>query len=95
MRPPGLAAFGAREPKHTGVYSFERRAARLPAAYRDALRADAAAWTWYQSQPPWYRRTSTFWIMSAKQETTRSRRFSILLACSARGEPVPPLKRPR
>jgi hypothetical protein len=31
--------------------------------------------------------------MEAKREETRGRRFETLLACSARGEPIPLLRR--
>jgi uncharacterized protein YdeI (YjbR/CyaY-like superfamily) len=68
MAQPGLAAFAARDERRTGVYSFERRSVKLSPAYAKALRANLAAWTYFRRQPPWYRRTSTYWVMSAKRE---------------------------
>jgi uncharacterized protein YdeI (YjbR/CyaY-like superfamily) len=44
-------------------------------------------------QPPGYRRIAADWVMCAKQEATREKRFGVLLACSSAGEPVPPLRR--
>jgi uncharacterized protein YdeI (YjbR/CyaY-like superfamily) len=92
MREPGLAAFEARTEARTGVYSFERPAP-LAVAYAKHFRAHAAAWEYYQSQAPWYRRTTTHWIMSAKREETRAKRLAVLIACSARGATIPELTR--
>src|SRR3990172_7842323 len=69
------------------------RPANLPAHHLARLKADMGAWSFYQAQPPWYRRTSTWWIISAKQEGTRLRRLSTLIERSARGQPVSPLAR--
>jgi uncharacterized protein YdeI (YjbR/CyaY-like superfamily) len=91
MAKPGLAAYRAREEARTGLYSFERREMVLPPAYRRAFRADPLAWHWFEAQAPWYRRTCAYWVMSAKREETRQRRFATLVACSGRGVRVPPL----
>jgi uncharacterized protein YdeI (YjbR/CyaY-like superfamily) len=92
MRKPGLAAFEARTEARTGVYSFERQTALAP-AYARIVRANAAASAYYQSQAPWYRRTTTHWVMSAKREDTREKRLAILIACSARRTTIPQLTR--
>lgn len=92
MKKPGLTAFEARTEGCTGVYSFERQAMLAP-AYARIFRAHPAAWPYYQSQAPWYRRTTTHWIMSAKREETRAKRLAILIACSARGTTIPQLTR--
>ena len=81
----GLAAYEARDEKRTGVYSFERAPAELPAALARRFRADKRAWAYYESQPPWYRRTTTHWVTSAKREETRERRLASLIDCCARG----------
>jgi uncharacterized protein YdeI (YjbR/CyaY-like superfamily) len=94
MAPPGLAAHRARVRKPAG-YSFESRPVELAAPFLKSLRANRAAWAYYQSQPPWYRRTSAFWVMSAKQEATRARRLAQLIECSARGVPIRLLERPK
>ena len=57
MRPAGLAAFGRRTDGKTGVYSFEREATELPPEYEQRLRANRAAAEYFDSRPPWYRRT--------------------------------------
>jgi uncharacterized protein YdeI (YjbR/CyaY-like superfamily) len=93
MHPAGLAAFAARTEE--GTYSYEQREAAAFDPEREArLRADAAAWAWFSAQPPWYRRTATHWVMSAKREETRDRRLARLIADSAAGRTVGPLQRP-
>jgi uncharacterized protein YdeI (YjbR/CyaY-like superfamily) len=86
LRPAGATAFAARRDASTGVYSFEQDTpAELPRAMVTAFRADEAAWRWWQSQPPGYRRTATHWVTSAKREETRQRRFATLVADCAAG----------
>ena len=43
------------------------------------FRADKKAWVYFQSRPPSYRQTVIWWIVSAKKDETRERRFGILL----------------
>jgi uncharacterized protein YdeI (YjbR/CyaY-like superfamily) len=95
MARPGLVAFQARDKKRTGVYSFEQRPSDLSAAHVRKFRAEKEAWEFFQGQAPWYRRTSAYWVISAKREETREKRLGILIACSGRGEPLPALARPR
>jgi uncharacterized protein YdeI (YjbR/CyaY-like superfamily) len=95
MAKPGLVAFQARDQKRTGVYSFEKRPSELSPAHVRKFRAEKRAWEFFQGQAPWYRRTSAYWVISAKREETREKRLGILIACSARGEPIPALARSR
>ena len=83
MHAAGLAAFAARDPKKTGRYSFEQRPQDFPSDLEKIFRANPSAWTFWQAQPPGYRRTAMWWVVSAKQETTRQRRLATLIADSA------------
>ena len=94
MRPAGLEAFRARTAERSRVYSFETKPRDLAPAYARRLKANRAAWTFFQAQPPWYRRTSRFWVMSAKKEETRLKRLATLIACCAKGTWIGPLTRP-
>jgi len=91
MRPAGLAAFEARTGGTAG-YSFETRAVSLAPSFVRRFRANAAAWAWFQDRPPWYRRTCSFWVMSAKREATREGRLAALIEASAKGVSAPPLR---
>lgn len=94
MRPAGLKVFQERDRKKSGLYSFEqRRTIRLPPRFARLLRANPKAWNFFRSQAPWYQRTASFWIVSAKQEKTRLSRLSQLIACSARQRLIGPLDR--
>jgi len=86
MTPAGLAAYEARTPERTGVYSFERRhEARLDPEQEARFRADPAAWEFFQAQPPSYRQTAIHWVVSAKRTETRARRLAQLIEDSAAG----------
>ena len=93
MTRAGLAAFEARTDRRTGVYAFEQPVTELPEAYRVQFRKQRAAWTYFQQEAPWYRRTSTHWVTSARREETRLRRLGILIACSGDGVRIPQLRR--
>jgi uncharacterized protein YdeI (YjbR/CyaY-like superfamily) len=94
MQPPGHQAFRKRNAGATRAgYSYESRPQALAAPYLKALRARPRALAFYEAQPPWYRRTTAFWVMSAKREETRARRLEILISCSERDETIPLLTR--
>ena len=95
MRPAGLAAFEARSPEKTAIYSYEQRhAAAVEPDQERQFRADEKAWDWFQAQPPSYRRAAIWWIVSAKREETRRSRLATLIEHSAQGRRVPPLTPP-
>jgi uncharacterized protein YdeI (YjbR/CyaY-like superfamily) len=94
MHPAGLQVFQSRDPKKSGLYSFEQRPQQLEAKYEKQLRANKKAWEFFQAQPPWYQRTASFWVISAKKEETRLKRLTTLIEDSAQGRSIAPLKRP-
>jgi uncharacterized protein YdeI (YjbR/CyaY-like superfamily) len=95
MRPAGLTAFEARLARKSVIYSYEQRAAaKFDAAAEGLFRANKKAWEFFERQPPWYRRTATYWAVSAKREETRARRLATLIRDSAEGRTIGPLTRP-
>ena len=92
MRPTGLAAFEARTPDRTAVYSYERAEAAFTDAETAQFRANGAAWADWQRRSPSYRRTVTFWVASAKRAETRARRLEALIADSAARALVAPFR---
>ncbi len=95
MRPAGLRAFALRTPERTGIYAFERHeAATLTPAQEKTLRANRRAAAFFDAQPPGYRKTAIHWVVSAKREETRERRLQHLIANSAAGQRIGPLRRP-
>jgi len=94
LLPAGQKAFaGAHD--QTRKYSYEQRhQACFSAADELRFRAHRAAWDFFHKQPPWYRRTATFWVISAKKDATRQRRLATLIADSEQGKSIKPLTRP-
>ena len=89
MKPAGLKAFHAREESNSRIYAYENRdKAAFDAGIEERFRANEKAWNFFQAQPPGYRRTLTFWVMSAKQEATRLRRLDQLIEESADGRRI-------
>jgi len=85
MRPAGIAAFEARTPEKTAIYSYERAAAAFSDEETAQFRADAAAWEDWERRPPSYRKGATYWVTSAKQAATRERRLAQLISDHAAG----------
>lgn len=95
MHPSGLRAFDRRDGDRSAIYAYEqRKTARLTTTYEKQFRENARAWTYFRSQPPWYQRTSTYWVISAKKEDTKLKRLATLVECSEKGSPIPSLTRP-
>jgi uncharacterized protein YdeI (YjbR/CyaY-like superfamily) len=92
MRAAGLAAFERRTEENTGVYSFENETELAP-EYDAQLRSNKAASDYFESRPPWYRRTAIHLVMSAKREETRLRRLAQLIEDSAAGRDIKQLRR--
>lgn len=93
MMPAGEKAFAARTAARSGVYSFEQRPTDLPPAYLKRFQANKRAWSFFAAQPPGYRRSSVFWVMSAKRDATRERRLAQLIADSRAGLRIALLRR--
>ncbi|MBE7213459.1 MAG: YdeI/OmpD-associated family protein [Gluconacetobacter diazotrophicus] len=86
MQPAGEAVFAARRENKSKVYAYENRPAELPAALLEILRSNPAACAFFEAQPPSYRRTAVWQIVSAKQPATQRRRLDKLIAASAAGK---------
>ena len=92
--PAGLAVFERRNPERTNRYSFEQENVAFEPAMEKRFRANRGAWSYFQAQPPFYRRVCTWYVVSAKRDETRARRLETLIACSARNEWLPGFIRP-
>lgn len=94
VQPAGLAAFERRPRGSDGDgelssrYSYERKTAALTREYEKKLKANRKAWTFFQAQPPGYRRLMAFYVLDAKKEETRLKRLERLIEESAAGRRV-------
>lgn len=86
VAPSGLAAFERRARIAAAPYSFENRNVTLSPAFMKRLKANAKAWKFFQSEPPGYRRITMFWVMQAKKDETREKRFRTMLDRMSKGE---------
>jgi uncharacterized protein YdeI (YjbR/CyaY-like superfamily) len=95
MRPAGVQAFEKRTGDRSGIYAYEqRKGAKLSSAYKRSFRANEKAWKFFQAQPPWYQRTASWWIVSAKKEETRLKRLAQLVEDSEQKRTIRELRRP-
>ncbi len=88
MHPAGRAAFARRDPVRRAGYSFEERPRTLSSDLLRAFRSVPSAWEFFGQQSASYRRTATFWVMSAKRPETRRRRLERLVAVSRDGRRI-------
>jgi uncharacterized protein YdeI (YjbR/CyaY-like superfamily) len=95
VMPAGERAFERRAANKTAIYSYEREAGEFSAAEGEQFRANEPAWTFFSNQAAWYRRTATHWVLGAKREQTRTKRFAQLVEDSAAGQRLGHLRRDR
>lgn len=95
MTDAGEAAFAARDLEKRALYSYENRhTAAFDPELDGRFRANAAAWEFFQSQPPGYRSRATYWVMSAKRAETRENRLAQLIDASVAGHRIRQLSQP-
>ena len=85
MQPAGLASFEKRTESKSKIYSYEKDEVELTPKFKKHFKSDKKAWDYFQSLAPSYRKVSTHWVMSAKQEATRIKRLNKLISDSAAG----------
>ncbi|HEX3072081.1 MAG TPA: YdeI/OmpD-associated family protein [Ignavibacteriales bacterium] len=79
VEPSGLKAFKEGGEYGTSRYSFEAKTRELAPDYVKKFMQNKTAWEFYNTQPPSYRKTVNWWVMSAKQEETRLKRLAVLI----------------
>ncbi len=95
IQPAGKAAWARKKKEKSGVYSFEQNPDKLtlPEEYETILKKDKKAWAFFQSLTPSVLKPSIWWVVSAKQETTRQRRLAELIRCCKEGKKIKMLRR--
>jgi|ERR1043166_517148 uncharacterized protein YdeI (YjbR/CyaY-like superfamily) len=83
MQAAGLKAYAARKENRSAIYSYEQRPAELIEPYASEFKRHKPAWKFFQAQPPYYRKTMTWFILSAKQDSTRLMRLQTLIEASS------------
>lgn len=85
MMPAGLASFEKRKETRSEIYAHEKDAIAFSLIFQQEFKADKKAWEYFQSLAASYKKTSTHWVMSAKQEATQLKRLHELIADSRAG----------
>ena len=88
MHPAGVAIFNARDERKQKIYSFEREQVMFSEEYETLFRENQKAWSWFQAMPKSYQKPATNWVMSAKQENTKRRRFKELVEDCEAGKKI-------
>ena len=85
MQAAGLSSFEKRIETKSKIYSYEKDEVEFTRDFKIQFKVNKKAWEYFQSIAPSYRKVSTHWVMSAKQESTKIKRLNELIADSARG----------
>lgn len=84
MHPAGVAIFEKRKEIKSKIYTYENAEVKFPSEFEKQFKANRNAWTYFQSLASSYRKLSTRWVLSAKQEATQIKRLTELIAdCEA------------
>ena len=82
----GAQAYSLRTAERSVVYSYEQtEVAELSDDEKQCFQRNAAAWHYWQSTPPGYRKLVLHHIVSAKRPETRAARLAKLMDFSAQG----------
>lgn len=93
MEDPGLEAFEKRDEEKSRQASYEQESVELKKEYKEQIKQNKKAWTFFRELAPGYTRTSVHWVMSAKREETRQRRLKVLIESCEKEEKIPLLQR--
>ena len=86
QQPSGLASFEKRTENKSAIYSYENLEIKFSPEFEKQFKADKKAWDYFQSLAPSYRKPSTNWVMSAKQEITKIKRLNEIIEDSKAGK---------
>jgi len=65
----------------------------LDKVFEKEFRKNKKAWEYFQAKAPWYQRTATHWLMSAKKKERQISRLNRLIQNSEQGQDIKILKR--
>lgn len=95
MSAAGMDAFARRREPEPGAYTYETRPDDLPEEYAQVFRRNESAWRFWSAQRASYRKSITWWVVSAKREDTRRRRLDALIDETAAGHVLDDLHLPK
>ncbi|HSH64652.1 MAG TPA: YdeI/OmpD-associated family protein [Bacteroidia bacterium] len=91
MQTAGLEAYKHRKQSKSAIYTYEREPIQLDKEFEKKFKTNKAAWKYFQSKAPSYKKSAIDWVMRAKQEATRIKRLETLIRDSEAGQKIKPL----
>ncbi len=76
MQPAGLASFEKRKEDKSKIYSYENEERKFTQNFQKQFKANKKAWNYFQSLASSYKKISTHWVLSAKQDATKTKRLN-------------------
>lgn len=87
MTPAGTKAFDHRKEENSVIYAYEQEAtAQLSREESQVFKRNKAAWKYFESCPPGYRKVLLHWISTARRAETRASRLVTLIEACAAGK---------
>lgn len=91
MQPAGLVAWERRKEGKLKIYAYEQAPKQFSEAFIKQLQVNLKGWNFFGKLAPDYTKNTIHWVMSAKREETRLRRFGILVKSCEAGLLPPPM----
>jgi uncharacterized protein YdeI (YjbR/CyaY-like superfamily) len=86
LQPAGIAAFERRTEAKSVRAAYEQPTMpELDDAEVALFKKHKAAWAYFETVPPGYRKRVVWWVVSAKQAATRVKRLGVLIDACAQG----------
>lgn len=79
MTAKGLELFTNRKEDNSGLYSYENKPLELPEEFKKQLESNQEAFNFFEKQSNSYKKTTYYWVLSAKREDTRKNRMEKLI----------------
>lgn len=91
----GMKAYENRKEDKSSIYSFEQRPEdiKLSPEFEKLFKKNKVAWKNFQAMAPGYKKTATWWVISAKREDTRLKRLNTLIEDSENDIKIKMLRR--
>jgi len=89
----GKKAFENRDLRKQKSASFEQEKVEFSSQFLKEFRANKKAWTFFEAQTNSYKKTATWHVISAKQDTTQLKRLQTLIDDSENGVHLKHLRR--
>jgi uncharacterized protein YdeI (YjbR/CyaY-like superfamily) len=83
--PAGEKAFSLRDENRTARAAYEQKSIEFNPEHLKIFKSNKKAWEFFCGEPAGYRKTCTWWVISAKREETRLKRLEELISDSAAG----------